>query len=263
MTWDAWTFAVLGLFLLAVLRPAWAIAAQRHVRPTAWRRQHLQRAGGGAAMLTIAVYLVTQSRQVIGQGYWDLVLLAVHTPFMRLLPVVWVLRCAGFCWWSSDSTSVYRGAKELRGPRNSMIAVWAANEMLIIGGLLWWGVLVPDTCGRLIDQLRSAGPLFRLYRRCLHALRAGHARASQRCGPTDRGRLAFEIETLARPYPPLLAQHHKARTAPFHHAPGRASRHIPACQPVGFEASNRATSMLKLPPASIAKWRVTPSGATA
>jgi hypothetical protein len=68
MTWDAWTFAVLGMVVLAFLRPAWATAAQRHVRPTAWRRQHLEQAGGGVAMLTIAVYLVTWSRQVIGQG---------------------------------------------------------------------------------------------------------------------------------------------------------------------------------------------------
>jgi len=145
MTWDAWTFAVLGLVVLAVLRPVWAIASRRHVRPTLWRRQHLERAGGGAAMLTIAVYLVTQSRQVTGQGYWDLVLLAVDTPFMRRLPVVWVpalswvlLVVLGFCF-------LYQGARDSRGPRNSMIALWAVNEIAIVSGLLWWGVLVPDT----------------------------------------------------------------------------------------------------------------------
>ena len=144
MTWDAWTLAVLGLFALAILRPAGAIVVQRHVRPTHWRRQHLERAGGGAAMLAIAVYLVTQSRQVIGQGYWDMVLLAVHAPFMWELPVVWV---PALCWVSLVGLGLYflyRGARASRGPRNTMIAVWAVNEMAICG-LLWWGVLVPDT----------------------------------------------------------------------------------------------------------------------
>lgn len=145
MTWDAWTLAVLGLFMLALLRPTWSIAAQRHTRPTRWRRQHLQCAGGGVAMLTIALYLVTQSRSVTGQGYWDLVVLAVHSPFMRELPVVWVPAMCLVLLVVLGLYFLYRGATGSRGPRNSMIAIWAVNEMVICGGLLWWGVLVPET----------------------------------------------------------------------------------------------------------------------
>jgi hypothetical protein len=145
MTWDAWTFLVLGLAVLSVVRPFWAGLAQRYGRPAVWRKLSLERAGGGAAMLTIAVYLVSEARHVIGRGYWDLVVLAVDAPFMRALPEVWV---PALCWvllvvlglWF-----IYQGARGSAGPRDSKAALWAVNEMVVCGALLWWGVYVPDT----------------------------------------------------------------------------------------------------------------------
>lgn len=144
MTWDAWTFLVLGLVVLSVFRPAWAALAQHYGRPSERRRRNLERAGGGAAMLTVAVYLVAEARQVIGRGYWDLVMLSIHAPFMRLLPVVWV---PALCWVLLavlGFSFLYQGASGSAGPRDPMVAVWAVNEMVICGGLLWWGVYVPD-----------------------------------------------------------------------------------------------------------------------
>lgn len=95
-------------------------------------------------MLSLSVYLVTEARQAIGRGYWDLVLLAVRAPFMRTFPTVWV---PALCWvllvvfgcWC-----LYAGTRGSRGPRDPMIALWAFNEMAIFGGLWWWGVHVPD-----------------------------------------------------------------------------------------------------------------------
>ncbi len=144
MSWDAWTILVLALSALSVLRPGWAALELRRVGRVDWRTLDLERAGGGAAMLTVAVYLVAEAKQVIGRGYWDLVVLAVDAPFMRLLPVVWV---PALCWVLLVVLGVwflYHGAKGSRGPRDTMVALWAANEMVILAGLLWWGLYVPD-----------------------------------------------------------------------------------------------------------------------
>lgn len=146
MSWDAWTFLVLGMAVLALVRPAWAAVEQRRVRPALWRRQSFERAGGGAAMLAIAVFLVTQARHVIGRGYWDLVVVAaVQAPFMRLFPIVWV---PALCWVLLVVLGLWflvQGTRGSSGPRDSMIAIWALNEMAIFAGLLWWGVYVPNT----------------------------------------------------------------------------------------------------------------------
>ena len=145
MTWDAWTLVVLGLAVLSVLRPAWATLAHRRHRPAHGRRQHLARAGGGAAMLTVAVYLIVDARPVIGRGYWDLVMDAVRAPFMRGFPVVWV---PALCWVLLTVFGLWflvQGIWGSRGPRDSMMAIWALNEIAIVGVLLWWGVYLPDT----------------------------------------------------------------------------------------------------------------------
>jgi hypothetical protein len=148
MIWDAWTFLVLGISLLAFVRPAWAALEQRRVRPALWRRQSFERAGGGTAMLVIAAYLVIEARHVIGRGYWDLVVIAVNVPFMRLVPDVWI---PALCWVFLVLLGLWflvDGVRGANGPRDSMIALWALNEMAIFSGLLWWGVYVPGTWQR-------------------------------------------------------------------------------------------------------------------
>ncbi len=145
MNWDAWTVLVLGLAGLSVLRPAWAVLTQQRVRPTLWRRKNFERAGGGATMLTVAIYLVVEARPVIGRGFWDLVVMAVHAPFMRLFPAVWV---PALCWVLLVVLGlclVFQGAKGSRGPRDTMAAVWAVNEIAIFAAMMWWHVYVPDT----------------------------------------------------------------------------------------------------------------------
>ncbi|HVC63262.1 MAG TPA: hypothetical protein VND19_23225 [Acetobacteraceae bacterium] len=144
MTLDAWTFLVLGMVALSVLRPASATWAERQGPYSDKRRQCLTQASGGAAMLAMAVYLVTEARQVIYRGYWDLALLALHHPSMRRFPTVWVpalcwvLLVVLGCWF------LFEGARGSRGPRDAMIVVWAFNEIAIFGALLWWNVDVPD-----------------------------------------------------------------------------------------------------------------------
>jgi hypothetical protein len=144
MTWDLWTFVVLGLAALSSIRPFWATLAHWQGQQAMQRRHSFARAGGGVAMLAMAVYLVTEARQATGRGYWDLVVLAVNTPFMRTLPTVWVpslcwvLLVVFGCWF------LYGGVRGSRGSREPIIAVWAFNEIMISGSFLWWGVYVPD-----------------------------------------------------------------------------------------------------------------------
>ena len=96
-------------------------------------------------MLTVAIYLMVEARQLIGRGYWDVAMLAVKAPFMRLFPDVWV---PALCWVLLVSLGcwfLYKGAQGSQGYRDSMAMLWAANEMVICAGLLVWGLYVPDT----------------------------------------------------------------------------------------------------------------------
>jgi hypothetical protein len=148
MTWDDWTFLVLSLTALSAVRPVCAAFAQRYGPATGRQKQSLMRASGGAAMLTLAAYLMADANVVIGRGFWDMALLAVQTPFMRTLPIVWVpslcwvLLVILGCWF------LYQGARESRGRRDPMIALWAFNEAVVFAALLWWGLYVPDDWNR-------------------------------------------------------------------------------------------------------------------
>jgi hypothetical protein len=145
MSWDVWTFLVLALFVLSALRPAWAIVAQRRVWSSDRHKQDLECAGGGAAMLAVAAYLMIGARQAIGRGYWDLVLQAVRAPFMLSLPMVWI---PALCWVLLvvlGTMFLFRGARASRGPRHPMTAIWALNEIALFSLLLWLGVYVPQT----------------------------------------------------------------------------------------------------------------------
>ena len=190
MTWDAWTFLVLAVSLLSILRPAWATVAQRHVRPSKWRGQNLERAGGGAAMLTVAAYLTLESRQAIGRGYWDMVGLAIDAPFMRWFPSVWV---PALCWVILVVLGLWfllKGAIGSQGPRDPRAAVWAVNEVAIVGVLLWWGVYVPETWkqGVLINfglEGSYLGLLAGGVMRFLLAVRGSFARGTVRSDESD------------------------------------------------------------------------------
>jgi threonine/homoserine efflux transporter RhtA len=64
---------------------------------------------------------------------------------MSMLPVVWV---PALCWVLLVVLGLwflYQGIRASWGPRDPMVALWAVNEMAIVGALIWWGVYVPDT----------------------------------------------------------------------------------------------------------------------
>lgn len=144
MNWDPWTLTVLALVVLSLMRPSWATLAQRHGPRAARRKYNPMRASGGAAMLAMAVYLMIESSQVTGRGYWDLARVAVDDPFMRTLPVVWVpavcwvLLVVPGLWW------LYAGIRGARPQRNAMAAIWALNEIAAFSVLLILGVYVPE-----------------------------------------------------------------------------------------------------------------------
>jgi hypothetical protein len=143
MSWEVWTIVVLGLTALSVVRPAWATLLQREERPAAQRRQNLRQAGGGAAMVALAVFLTVQCPLLTGRGYWDLALLALQEPFMLPLPIVWG---PVVCWLVLVVLGVllvYEGARHAWGPREPKNAIWPLYEVVICTGLLWWGAYVP------------------------------------------------------------------------------------------------------------------------
>jgi threonine/homoserine efflux transporter RhtA len=71
--------------------------------------------------------------------------LAIDAPFMRWFPSVWV---PALCWVILVVLGLWfllKGAIGSQGPRDPRAAVWAVNEVAIVGVLLWWGVYVPET----------------------------------------------------------------------------------------------------------------------
>lgn len=144
MTFDAWTLTVLGLVLLVLTRPAVASLLQRSGARSVRRKYNPERAGGGAAMLVLAGYLVSGPSQTVGWGFWNLLSYAVHDSFVRSLPIVWV---PALCWVILVILGLgwlYAGTRGYRGPRNSLTLVWALNEVILCTVLLLLRAYVPD-----------------------------------------------------------------------------------------------------------------------
>jgi len=144
MIFDAWTLTVLGLVLLVLARPAVASLLQRSGARAVRRKYNPERAGGGAAMLVLAGYLISGPSQTVGWGFWNLLSYAINDSFIRSLPVVWVpalcwvvLVVLGFGW-------LYAGTRGYRGPRNAMTLVWALNEVILCAVLLLLRAYVPE-----------------------------------------------------------------------------------------------------------------------
>jgi len=145
---DAWTFTVLGLSAIVLARPGVASLLQRSSARAIYRKYNPERAGGGAAMLVTAGYLLSGRGRPVEWGYWDLASEAVHDPLVRSLPNVWVptlcwalLVLVGLVW-------LYSGIRGYRGPRRPMTIVWALNEIVICTALLASDAYVPESYGQ-------------------------------------------------------------------------------------------------------------------
>ncbi|HTW72530.1 MAG TPA: hypothetical protein VME47_21810 [Acetobacteraceae bacterium] len=141
---DSWTLTVLGLSLIVLARPAVASLLQRSSARAVQRKYNPERAGGGAAMLAAAGYLISGHGKSVEWGFWDLASQAVHDPFVRSLPNVWVptlcwavLLLFGFVW-------LYSGIRGYRGPRKPMTIVWALNEIILCSALLLSSAYAPE-----------------------------------------------------------------------------------------------------------------------
>lgn len=139
---------VLGMTLLVGGRPLWATLTLAQTPPIGPSRLTLTQAGGGAAMLSMAAYLLTQTRDVTGSGFWDLPLLALHSPDLRVIPGVWLPALCWFCLAGLGAWWLLAGARATRIPRDLTGFVWAVNEIAIVSSLLLWNVTVPDAWGR-------------------------------------------------------------------------------------------------------------------
>lgn len=145
MTWDPWPIVVLALTVLAGVRPGWVILVLEPNPYHQTSRYSLSLASGGAAMLTAAVWLATQSRAATGFGFWDMPVLALQNPYLRSLPAVWA---PPICWLGLITLGawwLFIGTKGMRMPRDLPNVVRALNEMAICTGLLLWNVTVPET----------------------------------------------------------------------------------------------------------------------
>jgi len=144
MTGDSWTITVLGLALAVLVRPATASLLQRYGPIVHRHRYNPERAGGGAAMLALAFYLISGPSHVVGQGYWNLADAAITDPFVRLLPMVWIPTLSWLLLIGFGGAWLFVGIRGYRGPRRPMMLVWALNEIAICAALLILGVYVPD-----------------------------------------------------------------------------------------------------------------------
>jgi hypothetical protein len=147
---DAWTLTVLGLSLIVLARPAVVSVLQRSSARSLRRKYNPERAGGGAAMLMAAGYLVSSQSRSVGSGFWDLVPEAVRDSFVRSLPTVWV---PALCWVVLVILGVgwlYAGIRGYRGPRKAMTAVWALNEVILCTALLLLNAYVPEDLGQAV-----------------------------------------------------------------------------------------------------------------
>lgn len=148
MNWDVWPLIVLAMTLLAAARPCMAAVSIARVPPTVPSRLAVTGAGGGAAMLTLAVYLLAQCHAATGSGFWDLPLQALHDAYLRANPAVWT---PAICWLflaAAGSWWLFDGIKAARPPRDLAGFVGGLNEMAIVGSLLLWNVTVPETWPR-------------------------------------------------------------------------------------------------------------------
>ncbi|HUN39538.1 MAG TPA: hypothetical protein VMU81_04545 [Acetobacteraceae bacterium] len=136
--------------MIVVARPGVASLLQRSSSRALHRKYNPERAGGGAAMLVAAVYLICSHNKPLEWEFWDLLSEAVHDPFVRSLPNVWVpslcwtgLVVAGLVWLCS-------GIRGYRGPRRPMTIVWALNEIILCTMLLLVNAYVPEEYNQAI-----------------------------------------------------------------------------------------------------------------
>lgn len=145
MMGNTWPLIVLMMTVAVSLRPGRAaLALSETASPAVVARSALAQAGGGVAMLAMAIYLLAQCRQATGLGYWDMPLQALRDPYMRGTPEVWLPVVCWLCLFVLGSWWLFAGARGSRAPRDLSAVVYSLNEIAIVATLLLRDVTVPE-----------------------------------------------------------------------------------------------------------------------
>jgi hypothetical protein len=146
MTGDTWPIIILMMTIGVSLRPGRAtLVLSEGTSSAAAGRTSLAQAGGGLAMLAMAVYLLAQCRQATGLGYWDMPLQALQNPYMRGITGVWLPAVCWLCLAALGSWWLLAGTRGSRVPRDLTGVIFAVNEIAIVGTLLLRNVTVPES----------------------------------------------------------------------------------------------------------------------
>jgi hypothetical protein len=139
--------SLLGLMLIVGILEQYSngglFSSMQQRRPREPREANFVRAGRGAAMLALAVYLLIASGHFLGIGYLGMLSVLLRVPFEQPAWVIWLPLAGWTVLLSAGVLSLCVGVNRSRGSRDAHVAVRAACQAAIGAGLLWLEAYLP------------------------------------------------------------------------------------------------------------------------